>query len=806
MAASVLSVFILLLGGMGLPLGIPPTPEDPVLSRVAPQDCLAYVSWSGMAKPSAESPNQTEQLLAEPEVVQMVVKIEAILLEKLSEGEKQGSRGSPDGRIAADIYPAAKAVLTRPAAIFLSKAATGPQGPDLQGGAIFKLDGDGALVAGKLEAYQKMMLPPGAAEKTTISGFSAFKIKTPAGTITWGLAGKYLVVGVGDGMFEEVLEKARGGSAPAWLADLHKQAAVARVSTIFYVNVKQVIAQFAPMGGPQVQKVLAAAGLTGVTSIAAVTGLSDADFVSRTLIGIDGEPAGAMHILSGKPLTAADLAPIPHDATFAVAARYDLDDVLVTALKIAGQIEPRSADEAAGAIQHVEQAIGVNIKDDLLKSLGDVWCFYSSPSEGGFLVTGFTGVAQVRDRDRLATTLEKLVTMANSQMGQMPGPGRGISPKIEKFQFAGQDVYFFNAKTAEFPFAPAWCLTEKELIVSGFPQGIKSYLSRGKGFRSLAASPAVAPVFASGDGPAVMTYLDTRQFAEVFYPLLCVGAQAIAGQAAREGVPLDVSLLPSASALLPHLKPSVGTLRRTAKGIEISSRGTIPAFGSGPMAVAPLFFFVGARHSMAFSGPNPQSMNNLKQIALAMLNYESAMGHFPTAYTADKAGKPLLSWRVAILPYLDQDALYRQFHLDEPWDSPNNMRLIKTMPAIFRSPASHLPPGVTNYLTLRCKESVFPGKEEIGMRDITDGLSNTLMVVEADDAKGVVWTKPDDLNFDAKRPFAGLGGLWPSGFLAALCDGSVRSFMPSRISPATMQALVGRADGNVVDWGAMGSR
>ena len=79
-------------------------------------------------------------------------------------------------------------------------------------------------------------------------------------------------------------------------------------------------------------------------------------------------------------------------------------------------------------------------------------------------------------------------------------------------------------------------------------------------------------------------------------------------------------------------------------------------------------------------------MNNEKQIALAMHNYHAANDHLPPAAIKDKAGKPLLSWRVAILPYLEQAALYNKFHLDEPWDSPHNKALIASMPAVYACP------------------------------------------------------------------------------------------------------------------------
>ena len=298
------------------------------------RECLAYVSWSGTAKPSADSPSQTEKLLAEPEVAQMFAKIEGILVQKLAEGKAQ----NPQMKMISDVYPAAKAVLTRPAALFLSKVAVAPQGPSFEGGAIFRLDDDTAMVVATLEALQKL-IPPAAVEKAAIDKFSVYKIKTPGPLVTWGVAGKYLVVGVGEGQFEAILKRARGG-VPAWLAKLRKQAPVSRVSTVLYLNVKQAVDQFAPLGGPQVKTALDATGLAGLTSLATVTGFHGADFETRTLVGIDGEANGVFHIVcGGKPLTAADLAPIPCDATIAIAARCDLDDVLATVLKVAGQID-----------------------------------------------------------------------------------------------------------------------------------------------------------------------------------------------------------------------------------------------------------------------------------------------------------------------------------------------------------------------------------------------------------------------------------------------------------------------------------
>ncbi len=125
-----------------------------------------------------------------------------------------------------------------------------------------------------------------------------------------------------------------------------------------------------------------------------------------------------------------------------------------------------------------------------------------------------------------------------------------------------------------------------------------------------------------------------------------------------------------------------------------------------------------------------QSMNNLKQIGLAMHVYHDKYKRFPPAASYDASGKPLLSWRVHILPFLDNQALYNQFKLDEPWDSEHNRKLAETIPAAYLDPAAGLKPGLTTYLVPTGEGTVFGGKESLRLQDIRDGSSNTIMVVE----------------------------------------------------------------------------
>ena len=199
-----------------------------------------------------------------------------------------------------------------------------------------------------------------------------------------------------------------------------------------------------------------------------------------------------------------------------------------------------------------------------------------------------------------------------------------------------------------------------------------------------------------------------------------------------------------------------------------------------------------------------QCVNNEKQIGLAIHNYIAVHDSFPPAYTQDKAGKPLLSWRVLILPYLEQDALYKEFHLDEAWDSPHNKALIARMPVTYRCPGEGdelAAQGKTRYLSPRGKATIFAGSETVKLRDVTDGTSNTIMVVEAGDANAVVWSKPDDWDVDPEPNLAGVfashtGGA-ENGSNFGFADGSVR-FIGENIKPATLRALMSRNGGEVI--------
>ncbi len=200
-----------------------------------------------------------------------------------------------------------------------------------------------------------------------------------------------------------------------------------------------------------------------------------------------------------------------------------------------------------------------------------------------------------------------------------------------------------------------------------------------------------------------------------------------------------------------------------------------------------------------------QSANNLKQLALASWVYYDTHKGFVTPANYDKQGKPLLSWRVHLLPYLEETPLYNQFRLNEPWDSERNKKLIARLPKIYASPFAkkQATQGKTVYLAPRGKDTMFPGRQTLLVKDVTDGTSNTILFVEAAPERAVIWTKPDDLNVDFKRPQEGLVVKGRDGFLVALVDGSVH-FVPATVTAQTLGAAFTRSGGEVLgnDWDA----
>ena len=186
--------------------------------------------------------------------------------------------------------------------------------------------------------------------------------------------------------------------------------------------------------------------------------------------------------------------------------------------------------------------------------------------------------------------------------------------------------------------------------------------------------------------------------------------------------------------------------------------------------------------------------NNLQQLGLALSNYHEAYGTFPPAYIPDETGRPAHSWRVLILPFLDQSRMYDAYDFDKPWNHADNLAVTKKTPQVFRCPSA--PPddqvNATHYVYVTGPDTCFDGAEGIRLQDITDGQSQTILVVETHQSS-ISWNEPRDLEVSRWKRI-GVPSTVSStsdhvaGFHVVLADGSVR-FIRQPIAPGAFKAM-----------------
>lgn len=289
-------------------------------------------------------------------------------------------------------------------------------------------------------------------------------------------------------------------------------------------------------------------------------------------------------------------------------------------------------------------------------------------------------------------------------------------------------------------------------------------------------------------------------------PVLEDGLKTLGGKAADLAAEGQASPRPqekAVAALVETVAKGLRTATAKAAGNLVVATAEIEVGPAAGKAAAELLQSLASQKKLA------ERTNNLKQIGLALHNFESANGRLPTNIYNAK-GEAILSWRVQLLPYLEHDNLYKDMKLDEPWDGPTNKQFLEQVPKIFEVPGRQAPKGKTFFQTFVSPDPRRPPpkganfmagrpwlvegeKQGRSLVSISDGTSNTIAVVEAREA--VIWSKPDDLPFGEKLP--ALGEERADRFGVLMFDGSVR-LLSTRIDPATLRALITLDGGEVV--------
>jgi hypothetical protein len=623
-------------GGWTVPLGLPPAKEDPALARVAPEKCLFYANWAGMAPADAKSKNQTEQLLAEPEVQRSFAALATLMSDTVLPELANSYGAGPLPPVAVPIQPSvpgptnnrdrdavmsatwemAKIIATHPGAVYVTNTKIDKRGArqEGRGGMIVAAGQDAEKLRAAFDQFRKLAyqahgeisgkrsadpsrtlerIPPKGGttnnpptevtqpvREVHIAGHTWYRVAIHP-TVICGFQGTDFIVGVGDDSVEEILER-RKQQPPAWLADLRKQLPVERVSTVVYLNLKLLLDQITadtPM--PKTREAMRRLGLDNVTSVASVSGLDGETFTSKLLLSTDGEPQGLLRLFSDQPLRADDLKPIPADSTLSLAMRFDAEKVIEQVAAMMEAAVPGGRAAAESQWDALTKALEIDLRRELPKALGDSCCVYVSPGEGGLLVLGLTAVVPIKDRRALSAIQLKLVSgsLGKSLWGEI-SQDQSRSPRLQSCDFAGRRIFYVNSVGIAFmtPALPAWCLTDRELIVAMTPQNVMAYLQHGPGYKSLATVPQVGRLIDAANGPSTLAHVDTAKVFELAYPL--VTTYALMGLSAfHEEHSLPLHAIPSAPAIRRHLVPGTAALRRTKHGLELISRQPLPGTG-----------------------------------------------------------------------------------------------------------------------------------------------------------------------------------------------------------------------------------
>ncbi len=522
-----------------------------------------------------------------------------------------------------------------------------------------------------------------------------------------------------------------------------------------------------------------------------------------------------------------------------------LHDRLVSSWKV---IEAPDLPEAEDQIRHIiNQAVGLKLREEFLAFLGTRFVCYTVPTRVNAATNPLAGFAQgmvfvpkssieveVRDRAAVAKALDILAPRVNRLMRALADETGGEVGEFKRLK--GEDNGRVLAVPASIlPMAggmrPTLLLGRKEMVLATSPATAR----RARDLAERSTTGGLPPGDPLGNAieslPDRLIFLGVADVQQSMLPELLVslpnwseywligrsrGLPIFAsllwgtsgpdpdgsGRLPTRKLAMDPELIPEPESLRPFLFPSVHAMAVDDRGIRFISREAFPF--CNPATLAPVAFAMIAP-AAEMSAQQGRSDEKLKQIGMALLAFHNANNHFPADVLA-KDGKPLLSWRVRLLPQLGHQALYNEFHLDEPWDSPHNKALLNRMPEVFDVIGAPVEPGMTYFRGFAGEHALFDPKapKGVGLETITDGTSNTIGLVEAREA--VPWTRPEtDIPFEGDpaklEPIQALrgelGGHKPGGFHALMIDGTVR-FIKDSVNPVVLRALITRDGGEVI--------
>lgn len=660
--------------------------------------------------------------------------------------------------------------------------------------------------------------------------------QTPGFELSWFEEAQHLVITAGPNAAQRVVEVAEGGAENITTSDqwekYHNAEVDFEVASVTWFDFGALRNRFGQMPVPvpgadqqaTVNDFAQALGLQNLGTIAGQFGYRDRACIARTTVEAPGKRTGLLALIDQPLFNLTDLPALPETVNTVGAFSFDAakawDTTLLTVRHTLERLPPEASQDFEEALAQLPQLVGLDIREDVLAATGPLHCLYGDSAAGPFGV-GFGVAVSVRDANRLSASIDKLLLRVQDAVRQQNLP---VPMKIQRREFAGRQLVTVPAGI----FAPTVAVDDKWMMISLYPQSVKSFFMRQDG-KLPAWKPTPQHVAAFAELPNEFTGLtidDPRKTMQALYgylPMLNGLVHTVMSDGGDAAIVLAADLPPHELVTRP-LFPNVSVSVPNSDGIQYHSRQSLPVIPAPSLqsgAAVPILvaLLLPAVQQAREAARRTQSKNNLKQLGLAMHNYHDVHGHFPAGTVQDTKLKPdeRLSFLFSVLPFLEQANLYNQLSRSKnsPWNE------AKSQPSTTVQIPSWIHPGMpsathnaTHYVGMagvgkdapelpvgHRRAGIFGYDRKTSFRDITDGSSNTIMMTETSD-DDIPWAQgARTLKSLTQEPYIngpdGIGGPSPGGCNILLSDGSVR-FVSENIDPAVMRALSTMSGGEVI--------
>lgn len=675
--------------------------------------------------------------------------------------------------------------------------------------------------------------------------------ESPGFQLGWWVQGGHLMVTIGMDVEANVTQATSKDSKKLPQSQHWKAMSSAddfEVCSTVWFNFQMLATTYGPMPLPiqtangqrlTVADVLEQAGLSNLETIISKSGFEGDAIWSESEIVAPGERTGLLAGLNGTPMTLDDLPPMPQSSGYFFVGQSDWSGSWKSALELyesGSQLAPPGKLPPTDAgTELLRNILGFDVHDDLLATLGKRYAVFVDNSQSSFMLPSLGMMLEVKDAQNLLTTMALCVDKIREL-----APPEAVTVEILEKQ--GRPFGMLNFAGGMFSLSIA---LDKDWVVLGLsPQIVEATLLRIDGTLP-SWEPTEEWLANYGHLPdefVSISTLDVRQgyqaIASVLPALLGFGQGMLKqasqfGEAPEFSLPVSATDFPPAAVVTQKLFPSIGVGTVSERGMKWTSRSSAPgvsASNAGSLTAAPVLIalLLPAVQSAREAARRTQSMNNMRQLGLAIHNFHDTYQQLPTGtgaanppdHEAQLKLKPdeRLSFLAQLTPFYDQAALYNGIDHSQGWKAQANIQWTSPTIGTLLHPSWPKPDGdfgVTHYVgiagvgkdapTLKLphkRAGMFGYERKTTFRDVKDGLSNTMMITEASTDFGP-WAQGGQSTLRAltQKPYIngpdGIGGPSKGGLNVLMGDGAVR-FVSENIDPSVFEAMSTIAGGEVV--------